>query len=159
VADHGLLYVLGGFTRTDRQQATARIDAFDIGLLAFRGDAAGLNLGTPRGGIQAAVLADNRVLVAGGLGEEVPGGGMRPLRSLELVYDYVDAQTFSRTIRVASSPSARGPGQLPVLASERVGHSLVALPSGHGLVVGGAALQSGGAAWQTQLDLQVYNPQ
>jgi hypothetical protein len=159
VADHGLLYVLGGFTRTDRSQATARIDAFDVGQLAFRADASGLVLGTARGGIEAAVLADNRVLVAGGFGAEQPGSGMRPLRSLELIYDYVDAQTFSRTIRVASSPTAGATGQLPLLPTERIGHGLVALPSGHGLIVGGAALQTGGAAWQTQLDLQVYNPQ
>ena len=157
VSDHGLLYVMGGFSRVDRQAVTGSIDAFDVGLLAFRSDAGGLVLGTPRGGIQAAVLADNRVLVAGGVGEEQPGGGLRPLRTLEMVYDFVDAQTSSRTIRVASSPTSRGAGQLPLLSGERVGHAVVGLPSGHGLIVGGAALQSG--ALQTQLDLQVYNPQ
>jgi hypothetical protein len=79
VPQHGLLYVLGGFTQVDRQRATATVDAFDVGSLTFRSDAQGLALGTARGGIDAAVLAEGRLLIAGGSGEWVPQGVLRPL--------------------------------------------------------------------------------
>lgn len=159
VPDQKIIYVIGGFTRQDRGAATSRVDAFDTGLVRFRGDAAGLVLGTARGGLEATLLSDNRVLIAGGMGQEPAGTAMKPLRSLELVYDFVDAGTQLREVKVASSYTAGGPAQMPWLAAERIGHGVVALPSGHGVVLGGAGINPVGGGLLPRLEVVAYNPQ
>jgi hypothetical protein len=159
VPDQNIIYIIGGFTQRDRSAATARIDAFDTNNVRFRSDTAGLVMGTARGGLDAALLSDNRVLIAGGMGQEPGGTPMKPLRSLELVYDFVDAGTQLREVKVASSYTAGGPAQMPWLAAERVAHSVQALPSGHGIILGGAGINPVGGGLQSRLEVMAYNPQ
>ncbi len=159
VPEQNIIYLIGGFTSNDRQGVTDRIDAFDTGVVRFRPDAAGLVLGTARGGLDAALLADNRILIAGGMGREPAGAELRPLKSLELIYDFVDVQTQLRQIRISSSYNPGGGALIPSMGAERVGHAVVALPSGQGVIIGGAAINPVGGGFQPRLEVITYNPQ
>jgi len=115
---------------------------------------------TARGGHQATLLADNLVAIAGGIGDEPPGTALRPLGSLEVIHEFIDASSTPPSLRieVASSWNPNGVGQVPYLPTDRVGHRLVNL-DGMALVVGGAAIENGVGGFKMVKDLSLFNPQ
>jgi len=154
------IYVAGGFTDTQRKGTLAAIDVFEIGKTAFKEDNGGFRMRTPRGGHQATLLADNLVCMAGGMGEEPPGTGLRPLGSLEVIHEFIDASSAPPSLRieVASSWNPNGVGQVPYLPTDRIGHRIVDL-DGMALVVGGAAIENGAGGFKMVKDLSLFNPQ
>jgi len=161
VPARGYIYVAGGFTDTLRKGALAAIDVFEVGVTAFKEDNGGFRMRTARGGHQATLLADNLVCMAGGMGNEPPdGSALRPIASLEVVHEFIDATTVPPSLRieVASSWNPNGVGQVPYLPSDRIGHRVVNL-DGMALVVGGAALEGGAGGYKMVKDLSLFNPQ
>ena len=158
VPARGYIYVAGGFSDVQRKSALAAIDVFEVGTASFKENNAGFRMRTGRGGHQAVVLADNLVCMAGGLGDEPPGSGMRPLGSLEVIHEFVDAASQSLRIEVASSWNPSGVGQLPFLPADRIGHRVVAL-DGMALVIGGASVESGPGGFKMIKELSLYNPE
>ena len=148
VPQRSFIYVAGGFTERDRSVATAAIDVFGTLDTAFRDDNAGFALGTARGGHDAVLLPDNVVFMAGGLG----AAPTVPLGTVEVIHEFVDAQTLTLRIAVASS----APGAVPFLPEDRVGAHAMALSNGMALLVGGATV--GGTGFAMVSDLWLYNP-
>jgi hypothetical protein len=148
VPERSFIYVTGGFTERDRSVATASIDVFGTSDTTFRDDNAGFALGTARGGHEAVLLPDNVVFMAGGLG----AAPTVPLGTVEVIHEFVDAQTLTLRIAVASS----APGSVPFLPEDRIGARSIALPNGMALLVGGAT--EGGTGFAMVSDLWLYNP-
>jgi hypothetical protein len=157
VPERGYIYVAGGFTDVSRQGTLAAIDVFDVATAAFKEGNAGFRMRTGRGGHGAVLLANNLVCMAGGIGDEPPGTGLRPLGSLEVIHEFIDSTLQSLRIEVASSWDPNGVGQLPFLPADRVGHRMVDL-DGMALVIGGAAVETTGA-YKMVKELSLYNPQ
>jgi hypothetical protein len=151
VAARNYVYVAGGYTTTDRQTASAAIDVYDIGaddLFANQG----FRLKTARGGIAAAAMSGNSVLLSGGTGT---GGGA--LNSIEVIYEYLDPARGAFVIDVAPSntdPSVGPP--IPFLQGARFGQQAIFLDGGMALLIGGVSTE-GGLSMPT--DLTLYNPQ
>lgn len=158
VPARGYVYVAGGFSDVQRKTTLAAIDVFEVGNTSFKENNAGFRMRTPRGGHQAVLLADNLVCIAGGLGDEPPGSGLRPLGSLEVIHEFVDSASQSLRIEVASSWNPNGVGQVPFLPADRIGHRVVAL-DGMALVIGGASVENSAAGFKMIKDLSLYNPQ
>jgi hypothetical protein len=158
VPNRNFIYVAGGFTDVQRKAVSATIDVFDINQTRFLDNNAGFRMRTARGGHQAVLLADNLVCMAGGVGDEPLGTGIRPLGSLEVIYEYLEAGSPTLHIEIASSWNPNGVGGLPYLPSDRVGHRLLAL-DGLGLVVGGASIDQATSGFKMAKELTLYSPQ
>jgi len=166
VPGRNFIYIAGGFTDVNRTSATASIDVFDVGRKVndqaspgfVQGNGA-FRMRTARGGQAAALLPDNVVVMAGGAGAEGTSPGFRPLGSLEVIHEFVNAETFTLEIQVASSYTGGGLSQVPYLPTDRIGHRIVALDSGMALVIGGAAPAQSGGGYQLIRELSLYNPQ
>lgn len=155
------IYLAGGFTGVTRTGTAASIDVFDVNKVdrtPFLEGQSGFRMRSGRGGHAATLLSDNLVFMAGGLGEEPPGTGMRPLGSLEVVYEFIDTASLTLRIEVASSWNPNGVGQVPYLPTDRVGHRVVNL-DGMGLVIGGAAFETLTTSYRAVPELWLYNPQ
>lgn len=158
VPDRNFIYVSGGFGDPQRGTTVPGIDVFDIGQTRFIEGQSGFRMRSGRGGHAATLLADNLVFMAGGLGEEPPGTGLRPLGSLEVIYEFIDTQSLTLRIEVASSWNPNGVGQVPYLPSDRIGHRVVAL-DGTALIIGGATFESSSTSFRAIPELWLYNPQ
>jgi hypothetical protein len=158
VPARNFIYVIGGFGDTSRRTVSAGIDVFDIGQTRFIEGQAGFRMRAPRGGQQAVLLEDNLVAIVGGFGEEPPAQGLRPLSSLEVIYEYIDTQSQTLRIEIASSWTPNGIGQVPFMATERIGHQVVAV-DGMALIIGGAAVDATSGGFRLIRDLTLYNPQ
>lgn len=161
VPGRSFIYIAGGFTDVQRDGVSAAIDVFDVGKTppAFVPGNGGFRMRTPRGGQQAVLLPDNVVFMAGGVGDEPAGTGLRPLGSLEVIHEFVDTTSLTLRIEVASSWNPNGIGQVPYLPADRIGHRVIALDSGMALVIGGAATDAGGGGFRLIRELSLYNPQ
>lgn len=158
VPERGYVYVAGGFTDVNRGATMASIDVFDVASASFKENNGGFRMRTARGGHQAVLLPGNLVCMAGGIGEEPPGTGVRPLGSLEVIAEFIDTVNNALRIEVASSWNPNGVSQLPYLPADRIGHRVVAL-DGMALVVGGAAVEDGTGGFKMVKELSLYNPQ
>ncbi|HRE89019.1 MAG TPA: kelch repeat-containing protein, partial [Myxococcota bacterium] len=135
VPARNFIYIAGGFGDIGRQTTVPSIDVFDIAQTRLLEGQSGFRMRSGRGGHAAVLLSDNLVFMAGGLGEEPPGTGMRPLGSLEVIYEFIDTTSLTLRIEVASSWNPNGVGQVPYLPTDRVGHRVVNL-DGMALVIG-----------------------
>lgn len=158
VPDRNFVYIAGGFGDIGRQSTVPSIDVFDIANARLLEGQSGFRMRSGRGGHAAVLLSDNLVFMAGGLGEEPPGTGMRPLGSLEVIYEFIDTSSLTLRIEVASSWNPNGVGQVPYLPTDRVGHRVVNL-DGMALVVGGAAFEPLSSSYRAVPELWLYNPQ
>lgn len=158
VPERGYIYVAGGFTDVERTSTLGAIDVFEVATTSFKENNGGFRMRTARGGHQAVLLPGNLVCMAGGIGEEPPGTGARPLGSLEVIAEFIDTANNALRIEVASSWNPNGIGQLPYLPADRIGHRVVAL-DGMALVVGGAAVEDGTGGFKMVKELSLYNPQ
>jgi hypothetical protein len=158
VPDRNFIYIAGGFGDIGRQTTVPSIEVFDIGQTRLLEGQSGFRMRSGRGGHAAVLLSDNLVFMAGGLGEEPPGTGMRPLGSLEVIYEFIDTTSLTLRIEVASSWNPNGVGQVPYLPTDRVGHRVVNL-DGMALVIGGAAFEPLSSSYRAVPELWLYNPQ
>jgi hypothetical protein len=158
VPARNFVYVTGGFGDTQRRTVSSGIDVFDVGQTRFIEGQAGFRMRSARGGHEAALLSNNLVAMVGGFGEEPPGTGLRPLSSLEVIYEYIDTQSQTLRIEIASSWTPNGIGQVPFMAAERVGHRVVAV-DGMALIIGGAAVDATSGGFRLLKELSLYNPQ
>lgn len=158
VPDRNFIYIAGGFGDVSRQTTVPGIDVFDIAQTRLLEGQSGFRMRSGRGGHAAVLLSDNLVFMAGGLGEEPPGTGMRPLGSLEVIYEFIDTTSLTLRIEVASSWNPNGVGQVPYLPTDRVGHRVVNL-DGMALVIGGAAFEPLSSSYRAVPELWLYNPQ
>jgi len=159
VPARNFIYVAGGYTALDRSTATPGIDVFDIASIGFIQGNQGFRMRTARGGLAATLGPNNTVVFAGGSGSEPAGGSARPLASIEVVYEYLDAVNAVLNIEVASSwnPEATA-AVVPYMPNERVGLRAIALGDGMTLMIGGAATDSAGGGYQMVTPLTLYNP-
>lgn len=158
VPDRNFIYIAGGFGDVARQTTVPSIDVFDIAQTRLLEGQSGFRMRSGRGGHAAVLLSDNLVFMAGGLGEEPPGTGLRPLGSLEVIYEFIDTTSLTLRIEVASSWNPNGVGQVPYLPTDRVGHRVVNL-DGMALVIGGAAFEPLSSSYRAVPELWLYNPQ
>ncbi len=158
VDGHGFVYLVGGFTDVARSVVSSAIDVFDIGSLSFNADARSFQMRTGRGGHSAALLPNNTVVIAGGVGFE-GDVTMKPLSSIEVIHEYLDATAGVLRIEVASSfnPEATA-AVVPYMPVDRVGLTALSLDNGMALLVGGAARDPATGALSMVPNLTLYNP-
>ena len=159
VPERNFIYVAGGYTALDRSGATAGIDVFDIASIGFIQGNEGFRMRTARGGLSATLGPNNTVVFAGGSGAEPAGGSVRPLASIEVVYEYLDAVNGVLNIEVASSwnPEATA-AVVPYMPTERVGLRAITLGDGMTLFIGGAATNGATGGYSMVQPLTLYNP-
>lgn len=159
VPARNFIYIAGGFGDIARQTTVPGIDVFEIGTQPrFIEGQSGFRMRSGRGGHAAVLLNDNLVFMAGGYGEEPPGTGLRPLGSLEVIYEFIDTASLTLRIEVASSWNPNGVGQVPYLPTDRIGHRVVNL-DGLALVIGGAGFEALSNSYRAVPELWLYNPQ
>ncbi len=135
IPSRDFVYVIGGYLTADRTQASTIIDVFDISTQTFT-ESSGFKLKRARGGHSAVYLGNNSVLMAGG------SDGITALDEIEIIYEYVNANSSNNSIvidtAVSNSDPAAGP-LIPYLPEGRLGARAVTAPTGVGLVVGGVS--------------------
>jgi hypothetical protein len=138
----GLVLVAGGVSLiNDALAPLATAELFEPATGTFRVVEGGLQERSGRAGHSATLLADGRVLLAGGWGQE-PGGSRVPLASAELF-----------------DPDRRAFAAVAPMASARANHSATALLDTRVLVAGGRGVA--GALYETELfepTLGVFTP-
>jgi len=159
VPARNFIYVAGGYTALDRSSATAGIDVFDTTSYGFIQGNEGFRMRTARGGLAATLGPNNTVVFAGGSGAEPAGASVRPLASIEVVYEYLDAVNGVLNIEVASSWNPESTAAVvPYMPSQRVGLRAVALGDGMTLFIGGAATDGATGGYTMVNPLTLYNP-
>ena len=157
IQSRGFIYIAGGYTDLGRQSATGRIDVFQVDQQKFIQGNDSFQMRTARGGHAAALMPNNTVVITGGGGAEPAGGTASPLRSIEVIFEFVDVTRNELRIEVASSfdPGA-STSAVPYMPTERLGHRAIALDNGMTLLVGGMTANGGGYSMVPALT--VYNP-
>ena len=146
IEGRNFIYIAGGFTSTDRQQASKVIDVYRITDNAI-GVQPGFELVTARGGHGAAKVFGNSVVFMGGAGSDGEA-----LNSLEIIYEYLDPAQGAMRIEVAQSQN-QGNVIIPFLPGGRAGCTSTFTDSGLVLTVGGI-----GAAGDLPTGLLLYSP-
>ncbi len=155
----GFIYLAGGFTNVARTAASSGIDVFSIESQGFIQGNEGFRMRTGRGGHSAALLPNNTVVLAGGVGVEGADPNPRPLASIEVIYEFLDAGAGVLKIEVASSfnPEATA-AVVPFMLVERVGQHALSLDNGMALLIGGAAVNQASGGFTMVPNLTLYNP-
>ena len=122
------LYVVGGFSDIGHDTPTADICVWSVKYEEFTDAAANFKLQTPRGGLTATSLADNVILLAGGLTSDSTTAG-----TYETIFEYIN-QNQAKVIDV--SPPAP-------LVSGRWDHEAALLGDGRVLLIGGVQVHLG----------------
>ncbi len=146
VEGRNFVYLAGGYTSLDRQQASDAIDVYNI-VENTVGAQPGFSLNVARGGHSAVKAFGNSVVFMGGTGQ-----GGSTLDSLEIVYEYMDPNQGAYVIKVGQS-SNQGPVIVPFLPGARTGTQSVFTDAGMVLTLGGI-----GAAGDLPTDLLLFNP-
>ena len=132
IPSRNYVYIIGGYTNSDRSSASTVIDVFDIGSETLTAPG-GFKLKRGRGGHSTVFLGGNSVLMVGGT------DGLAPLDEVEIIYEYVDTNnSIVIDTAISNNDGSLGP-IIPFLSEPRVGAVAARMPSGVALVVGGAS--------------------
>ena len=149
------LYIIGGFTDTQRLELTSRIEVIEVDTgipLTLKSDL--FNLVSKRAGHQATQLDEKRVLITGGVARDGTGN---------LIATVNDELVGPVSINPETGDDVVSAQPVPGLFHRRAGHSMVQMLNKQVLVVGGFILDETGLGAllpnaSSQSSAEVYTP-